>query len=544
MSTTRKGLSRIRRLGLGLTLAGFLGASLQPSTAQAWDPSVTAQAIVTAALRTSAWHLAWMDGSELQRGVFTPLRLDPQRLDPGFRSWLQNALRSVHADVGARPLGGPGACPGSDATALRQQFCVSGDLWELDALGWLRLGIVAESSPRSRLLHHFSDLQTPSASTWSDSSESSKARLRSVLGRSSGEPIAGSFSGSNFSGESPSALGFLASESDPLALPAMSKHLAHATMGESQETRDHHLALALISAGASLRVVMDQGVPAYARGDAGAQLLPLSSAAGDLGNPFIEFVRSEFGADLPSAGSTPSPPPSGDPLAPSVSAHLLGYSDSADLGPGYEGLIHFGGARFLSPGGFTSAKALDPELSAEAAADALLSDGDGLDPTEREGLHLAPWPAPSGYLRNTRGRALAAFETDAGGLSRLFVDTSVMRDQAAHLLPRTVEATRSVLDLWFASFPKMRSHAGGRILELDLDLRHAEPRLHVLEQDAKGARSPRQRLELRAGESNRVAGLFRPRVPEHRTVLVLEWSTADGQRLWAEHVLAPLPDKE
>ena len=70
------------RLGLGLGLAVTLAS---PRPAAAWDPATTHLGMVDRAVVESALHLRWMAGSELQRGLFTPLRLDPARLSPGER---------------------------------------------------------------------------------------------------------------------------------------------------------------------------------------------------------------------------------------------------------------------------------------------------------------------------------------------------------------------------------------------------------------------------------------------------------------------------
>ena len=79
-----------------------------------------------------------MDASELQRGLFSSLRVDPSLLDPAWLRLLELTMRATHADVGARPLGGPGSCPSAGAPAQTQQFCIDRDLWEHDAFGWLR----------------------------------------------------------------------------------------------------------------------------------------------------------------------------------------------------------------------------------------------------------------------------------------------------------------------------------------------------------------------------------------------------------------------
>ncbi|MGB1013946.1 MAG: hypothetical protein ACPG4T_07425, partial [Nannocystaceae bacterium] len=112
--------------------------------AQAWDPSTTHIGLTQKAAINSAIHSRWMRGSELQRGLFTALRVDPALLSREELRLVQKALRNAPAASGARALGGPGACPGAQAPRSTQRFCISGDLWQLSALGWLELGVVAE----------------------------------------------------------------------------------------------------------------------------------------------------------------------------------------------------------------------------------------------------------------------------------------------------------------------------------------------------------------------------------------------------------------
>ena len=66
-------MKRLSAIVLGLVLAG------SASSARAWDPSTTHQALLESAVTRSALHLRWMDASGLERGLFTPLRLDPDR---------------------------------------------------------------------------------------------------------------------------------------------------------------------------------------------------------------------------------------------------------------------------------------------------------------------------------------------------------------------------------------------------------------------------------------------------------------------------------
>ncbi|HVI02736.1 MAG TPA: hypothetical protein VM869_28750 [Enhygromyxa sp.] len=465
-------MKRLSAIVLGLVLAG------SASSARAWDPSTTHQALLESAVTRSALHLRWMDASGLERGLFTPLRLDPDRLTPEQLRLLQLAIASAHADSGALPLGGPGACPPASAPPETQLFCVQGDLWEHSALGWIRLGMLAEVTPSARHIHHFLDREQLDAGQWADS-ELPAVVLRTRQARSNGEPRAGIATGTNFDGKAPTALTWLEDPTDPLAPKATYQHLERASAAPSKAERDHELALALIGIGALLHVTQDLSVPAHARGDASAFFAPLSPAAGDRGLPFQEFVRMEYGrSDLPGIARGIQADPEGVPLAETLIGHLLGEGS-------YDGLASLAGRRFFSESSVPAPMFLDATLSPSEAATKLLGDDHQLAPEEVEGAVLSPWPSEQGYLLNPSGRALLAFDTDLDGRIRPYLDETCYRDGAAILLPEAARVTTSLLDLLWPAWPLTRRN--GDVLTLTIpDWASAE--LTVMIEDAAGER--------------------------------------------------------
>ncbi|MCA9707555.1 MAG: hypothetical protein KDK70_17010 [Myxococcales bacterium] len=214
-----------RRLaGLVLALGLGLGLGLAwPAPARAWDPSTTHQAMLERSALDSALHLRWMEASQLQRGLFSPLRLDPARLPKATRRLLMLAMRRAHAASGAQALGGPGACPGPSAPETTRAHCVEGDLWEMTALGWLELGVVVETVPAERLLHHFVDRRDPTALRWTDD-DLPRAVLRHEHARAGGT-VAARATGGSFEGSGRSVLAWLDDPADPWAPPALAEHL-------------------------------------------------------------------------------------------------------------------------------------------------------------------------------------------------------------------------------------------------------------------------------------------------------------------------------
>lgn len=520
-SRTRRALARLLPL---LALAGA------PAPARAWDPTTTHVGITEAAALRSALHLRWMAASELTRGLFTPLRIDPTRLQPAERRLLVIALERASDATGARALGGPGACPGASAPAETQRYCVVGDTWQLPALGWLELGVLAELTPSARTVHHFVDRADPSAPTWSDP-ELPAWLLRVRQSRHNGASLASQVNRTGFAGHGPSAITWLADPQDLLAPPRLHAHLERAYLAEEPEERQHHLALALVCAGALLHVSQDLTVPAHARGDASAFFAPLSGEAGDRGLPLQEYARRLYGRrDLPltrDAGAIAAA--RGRPLADDLLGHLLGQGS-------YEGAARFTGRRFLSESSVPAPRFLDDELSADEAA-AQLVQGAFLDPVETEGARLAPWPAERGYLLSAAGRPLAAFDRDDDGRVRAFLDEVVYRDQAQALLPAAVDLSRSLLDLLFPGWPAMTLDRAGRALELDVSPALAEPFLLLIHQDGDGRRAIRRKVALTPGKRNRVTDV--PLAEGNaRLVLVLRASIGAGDpHLW-EYVVA------
>ncbi|MCR9165441.1 MAG: hypothetical protein NXI35_32495 [bacterium] len=518
-------MKRIMRRGprfvaLAVGLAVGLASSFASGPAQAWDPSTTHAAMTAEAVVRSGMHVRWMDASGLSRGIFTGVRVHPSDLDPDTLRAIRVAARRVHEASGAAPLGGPGACPGPSAPAVTQARCVDGDVWEMTALGWIQLGVVLETTPRHRLLHHFADGTDPSSPTWSDP-ELPASVLRSKVRRAE-DPIARSANRSAFAGGATSAVAWLSDRSDPWAPPATLAHLRAAETASTARERDRELALGLIGLGALLHVVQDQSVPAHARGDLTAFFAPLSPIPGDRGLPLQEYVRVLYGRnDVPAV--LPLSPRDASrragPLAPTLHQHLVGHGD-------YPGLTRYTATHFWSESSLPPAQHVSAELDGEAAATALIGEGHGLDPAEVDGATLSPWPASTGYLRSASGRGLAAFDTDAEGRIRLFLDRRIYRDQAAHLVPAGIEASASVLDLLFPAFPAHTVDFDTGVIDIDLTGGMHAPVLSVLI-DTAGKREEVQTVRLRAGERNHIVDAFEgPLAEGAQLVLRLEGSTA------------------
>ncbi len=516
-----------------LAVATLLTAGLCASPAQAWDPSTTHIGLTQQAAVDSALHSRWMRGTELQRGLFTALRVDPTLLSEVERRVLKNALLHAPEASGARALGGPGACPGAQAPRSTQRFCVDGDVWQLTALGWIELGIVAEVVPPDRMQHHFVDRTDRTAEKWRDRNVQAWL-LRSRSTHNNGAPLAGGATRTNFSGRATSALGWLSDDRDPLAPPRLAFHLERAYTSAEPNVRDHHLAMALLCTGALLHVTQDMAVPAHARGFVAAFFQPLSETQNDRGLLLGEYAKLRFGRrGLPQTAAEQKAAARGRPLTDSLRKHILG-----DPQAGYEGVATFAATRFLSTGRLPPPSPISEDLSPEEAAQALLQDA-GLDPVEREGAKLAPWPSTAGYLLTSTGRPLMAFERDGFGRVRPFLDEAVFRDTLALVLPQALGASRSLLDHLWPSFPATTHDVAAGSIELDVPATMSNPELLALHQTSEGVRKIVVKSILTPGKRNRVRGLPTQLGDAERIVLVLRGQHASGDPLFIEHTLDP-----
>lgn len=501
----------------------------EPRAARAWDPVETHPAMVHRAALEADLHLRWMDGSGNALGLFTTLRLDPASLPAAVRRDIARAIDRAPAHVGLGARGGPGSCPRVARAGAAAAKCVEKEQWETTALGWLELGIVLEETPRARLLHHFVDRDEPRSETWSDP-QVSAAEWRAAA-REAGRPLAQSVNRSGGDGRAPSAVAWLRDPNDPWSVAATLEHLRRARIDPDPDVRARELVLGLLGTGALLHVVQDLAMPAHARGDLKSFRLPLSETPGDLGSPFQEFVRRTYGASrLPQAVSL-RPRDAGEALnVASLDAVLWGTADQ-------EGLVPFAAGRFFSETSVPAPQSLAHALSAEAAAERLLAES-GIAEEERRGAVLRPWPSTSGYLETAAGRPLAAFDTDAEGRVRLFLDRTIYRDQAAQLVPRAIQASTAVLDLLFPPFPSLEVDRAARRVSLDLSDLPGEADVAVWTEGADGRRTLQTRWRLPGG---RPVELTDAPLPEGAFLLVLTQASAEGApRVAVRSVAAPI----
>ncbi|MGB1699309.1 MAG: hypothetical protein ACPHRO_05100 [Nannocystaceae bacterium] len=501
----------------GLTCATLFGYA---RSAQAWDPTSIHIPLTERAALDSDLQVRWMDASDAAFGLFSGVRLDPSLLSTDERVLIFETLTNLPSSAGARPLGGPGACPPPGSPEQTQRYCVEGDLWELDALGRLRFGVLAESSPPDRVSQHFffpsHDLE----------SETSAPRLHDSLPQRTQRRLrtAGTsrFIGLNPTRQRASARAWYENQDGVLSPAQFSRHLELAATSPTNRERQHHLAMALICAGALGHVLQDLAVPAHARGDVDAFFQQLSELPGDRGLPLQEWSRVHIGK--PGIYAIQS---EDQEMGPPLPLRALFFHPT-------RGTAAVTRALHFSENTLPSSKVLSPALAPDMAARELLEDSD-IDPTMRERATLTRWPADSGYVKLSDGRALFAWRRDANGVVTPFLDEQVYRSETEMLLPRALSATTQAFDWLFPAWPSADTTIERGILSFQLPEELREAHVLVAVQDKLGRRGPSQRIALSQRGPQRLVGLPIP-TDAHSTSVTFIGDRPDGTHFVASRV--------
>lgn len=495
-----------RAVACCLATASILAFS---GTASAWDPTTIHVPLTERAALESELQVRWMEASDGAFGLFSSVRLDPSLLTVEERVIIVQTLASLPGSSGAYPLGGPGACPPPGSPEETQRFCVEGDLWELDALGWLRLGVFAESSPPSRVSRHFvftSELND------ADTSDDTLVSRRSNRRRDPSRGVA--FLGLRPTNATASARAWFDDAAAPLSPVNLDRHLQSAATAASSTERQHHLAMGLICAGALSHVLQDVTLPAHARGDVDAFFQQLSHLPGDRGLPMQEWSRVHVGR-----AGVYALPAEGDDIHADLSRRALFFDPM-------RGAASITRAHHLSESTLPKPEVLHPSLSSSEAAEQLLA-GIELETDEIEGANLTVWPAAAGYLRNQKGRALFAWRRDLDGVVTPFLDEEIFRSESITILPRALSATMRALELLFPQWPGREASLERGVLSFQLPANLRDAHVVVAVQDAFGRRGPPQMLDLPNGGPQRLAGLPIPDASSSTSVTFIA-AHADG----------------
>lgn len=209
-----------------------------------------------------------------QLGIYEPIRLDLSRVPETQRAPLAAHLAALDPALGYRP----------DPRGNNR------------ALGWLAAGAVLEEMPFSRGRHHFLDPRTGHGLRNAANHRGLSLRLRSLDFLEGDGTLGGVFTGANFNLTGMSVLRWMRDRDNALSLPQHLRHRLLALVSASPAVRAHHLALALMTAGALLHLLQDMAVPAHVRNDFVASYLRRrSNILLDRVSAYEDLVRKRYG---------------------------------------------------------------------------------------------------------------------------------------------------------------------------------------------------------------------------------------------------------
>ncbi len=283
-----------RRLGLGgntqrspaLCWPLALAILLLSSPVRAYEPASTHAGMTErAALNGNLLHGYLTSVHGLPLGVFEPVRLHLDMVPYLHRLDLRDALGALDPLKGYKP----------DSRGYAR------------ALAWLAAGSVIEEIPFSRGRHHFLDPRTGKGLRNSSGRWGMSLRLRILDSLDGGGSFGGIITGSNFNLRGKSALRWARYAHNGLSLPQHWRHRFAALTAPTLAARRHHLAMALLTAGALLHLLQDMAVPAHVRNDfARTYLARRSNIELDRASAYESLVRRRYGrAGIPKVTGKP-----------------------------------------------------------------------------------------------------------------------------------------------------------------------------------------------------------------------------------------------
>jgi len=237
-----------------------------------------------AALHGNLLHLYLTSVHGLPLGIFEPVRLDLGRLGYLQREDLRQAFGALDPLKGYRPT----------AKNINR------------ALAWLAAGSVVEEMPFSRGRHHFLDPRTGRGLHNAKGRWGLSLRMRLVDSTDGGGSFGGIWTGANFNLNGKSVLTWARYKNNDLSLPRHLTHRLAALTARTPAARHHHLAAALLTAGALLHLLQDMAVPAHVRNDfARTYLARRSNIEVDRSSAYETLVRRRYGrSGIPKASGT------------------------------------------------------------------------------------------------------------------------------------------------------------------------------------------------------------------------------------------------
>ncbi len=446
-----------------------------------------------AALHSNQLHQYLTSVHGLPLGIFEPVRLDLRRLGYLQRNDLRLAFLSLDPVKGYRP----------NAKNINR------------ALAWLTAGSVVEEIPFSRGRHHFLDPRTGRGLHNAKGRWGLSIRMSILDSMEGGGSFGGLWTGTNFNLNGKSVLKWARHKNNNLSLPRHMVHRLAALTALTRTERHHHLAMALLTAGALLHLLQDMAVPAHVRNDfAGTYLAKRSNIDTDQSSAYEALVRKRYGrTGIPKASGT----------IPKFTRFNDFFKNSKATG-----LAQRTQRGYFSLGTVPKSVKLSRTMtSQEMQAAVRLALGIPGPPIKGLKLHAA---GGAGLYYGTRSNPyLFAYRVTPRGRLEFTLDNRCYRASAKRLVPEAVRYSTGMLAHLLRGRVALRRQ-GTRIQAL-----HSGPTLGagtvvVLWDDAKGKRKPLSKTATRAGikPGALLTSVDVGKIPKQARQVVIAWSGVDA----------------
>lgn len=480
---------------LPVFVAGLLLlTALQGAPARGYEAASTHAGMTErAALHGNQLHLYLTSVHSLPLGIFEPVRLDLNRLGYLQREDLRQAFRALDPLKGYRP----------SAQNINR------------ALAWLAAGSVVEEMPFSRGRHHFLDPHTGRGLHNAKGRWGLSLRMRLWDSTDGGGSFGGIWTGSNFNLNGKSVLTWARHKNNDLSLPRHLTHRLAALTARTRAARRHHLAAALLTAGALLHLLQDMAVPAHVRNDfARTYLAQRSNIELDRSSAYETLVRKLYGR-------------SGIPKASGTIPKFSRFDDFFKNSRG-TGLAQRTQRSRYSLGSLPKPLQLRRSMTS-TAIHAAVRKATPIPGPPIKGLRLRSASGAGLYYGTQSNPYLFAYRVTSGSRLDFTLDNRCYKASAKRLVPEAVRYSTGILAHLLRGRVALQRQ-GSR-----LGAKHSGPVLGagtviVLWDDAKGRRSRLSKTATRAGlgPGAPLTSVDLARLPKGARQVVIAWSGVDA----------------
>lgn len=445
-----------------------------------------------AALHSNQLHQYLTSVHGLALGIFEPVRLEPSRIPYLHREDLRQAFGALDPVKGYRP----------DAKNINR------------ALGWLTAGSVVEEMPFSRGRNHFLNPRTGRGLHNAKGRWGLSLHMRFLDSLDGSGSFGGIFTGANFNLNGKSVLSWARHKHNDMSLPRHLSHRLRALVATTRTARRHHLAMALLTAGALLHLLQDMAVPAHVRNDFAATYMARRSNIDlDRSSAYETLVRKRYGrSGIPKASGTI--PKFSRFNAFFKNSHSTGLAQQTQRG-------HF------SLGTVPKPLALSRAMTV-SEIHATVIEGLAFPAPPIKGLRLRKAGGAGLYYGTRSNPYLFAYRVTSSGRLEFTMDNRCYKTSAKQLVPAAVRYSTGMLAHLLRGRVTLRRQGD------QLVVTHSGPALGagtviVLWDDAKGRRTQLRKSATPAGQKPGaiLTSVTASKLPKGARRVIIAWSGVD-----------------